>query len=61
MPHAELSTYAVSSQSPTKPMRRHNRPKPTKNKKAAQTGGFPNALSAKSTASADDYIFIAVR
>ena len=29
--------------------------------KAAQTGGFPNALSAKSTASADDYIFIAVR
>ena len=30
-------------------------------KKAAQTGGFPNALSAKSTASADDYIFIAVR
>ena len=54
MPHAELSAYAASNQSPTKPMRGQN-------KKAAQTGGFPNALSAKSTASADDYIFIAVR
>ena len=60
MPHAKLSAYAASSQSPTKPMRRHNK-QSRQNKKAAQTGGFPNALSAKSTASADDYIFIAVR
>lgn len=30
MPHAELSAYAASNQSPTKPMRGHSRPKPTK-------------------------------
>ena len=60
MPHAELSAYAASNQSPTKPM--HGiAGQSRQNKKAAQTGGFPNALSAKSTASADDYIFIAVR
>lgn len=40
MPHAELSAYAVSNQSPTKPMREHSRPKPTKTRKPPKQAAF---------------------
>lgn len=40
MPHAELSAYAVSNQSPTKPMRGHSRPKPTKTRKPPKRAAF---------------------
>lgn len=40
MPHAELSAYAAFNQSPTKSMREHNRPKPTKKRKPPKRAAF---------------------
>lgn len=44
MPHAKLSAYAASNQSPTKPMRRHNT-KADKTRKPPKRAAFQMHLA----------------